>query len=107
MSIEISRSVLNNYYKNILSDFTKANRLININHTLYFLTSYCGKQGLCIPIDLVKHLSYDRESILDKTLVEVFYIYEMLTVEEMLTHESKEVQFLGVLTSKKEVGCEI
>jgi hypothetical protein len=99
MSIKIHNSVLIRFFANY-SSVRDCFDIINANHTLYYLTSFCGKEGLCIP--------YDYQTVtLDDPLVELFYIYEILTMEEMLTHESKEVRFLGILASKKEAVCEI
>lgn len=103
MPVKISYSVLKNYFENFfLEDALVNNRLININNISYLLVSYCGKKGLCIPYDLgaelenlkITNLSLVPTNTLNET-IKVFFIYEILTVEEMLTHESEEVRIWG------------
>lgn len=94
MSVKIPYSVLKNYFENFSLEEALNNRLVNINNTLYLLVSYCGKKGLCIPYDLGAQLEKMPTNTFNEA-IKAFFVHEILTVEEMLTHESEEVRIWG------------
>ena len=61
---------------------------ISLHGEIVLLINYMGKKGLCVPLSWYNNPPTTK-------IVELKYIYEALTVEEMLTHESEEVRIWG------------
>ncbi len=101
MSLEISLNRLKYLFGQILGnyDFQRPIPSIMLSGKVVLLLNYRGEAGLCVPLDW-----YGDPPTTEP--VELKYIHEILTVEEMLTHESEEVRILGSRITK-EVAYEV